>query len=281
MKSVVETVERQEWLAPVEDELQKAVHRAYEAGGGGGRAMKNFLNGTWLGHPLHPALTDVPLGAWTATVVLDALDSRAADGALAVGLAGSALAALTGLTDWQDIDGPARRIGLLHGALNLTGAALFATSLVKRREGKRSQGKVLALAGFAGAMFSAWLGGKLVYEKKIGTDHTQDVNLPEDFTDVLAESDLPEGAMRRVEWNGFRILLARRGGRIFAIGEVCSHLGGPLAEGAADDGSVRCPWHGSRFSLADGSVLDGPATHPQPCLETRTRNGRIEVKRCA
>ena len=280
VESILETMEQQQWLEPVENELQKAVHQTYKAAGGPGRAVRNFLNGTWLGHPLHPALTDVPLGAWTATVVLDAFDERAADAALCVGLGGAACAAIAGLTDWQDIDGSARRIGLIHGLLNLTGVVLFSASLAERRKGNRGAGKALALAAFGGAMLSAWLGGNLVYRKKIGVDHTQEVTLPPDFVPVLAESELPEGAMRRVEKDGFRILLVRRAGRVHALGEVCSHLGGPLAEGTLEDTSVRCPWHGSRFSLEDGSVLDGPATHPQPCLEARVRDGRIEVRPC-
>jgi nitrite reductase/ring-hydroxylating ferredoxin subunit len=84
--------------------------------------------------------------------------------------------------------------------------------------------------------------------------------------------------MRRVEWKGSRILLARRDGQVYAIAEVCSHLGGPLAEGEFSGDQVRCPWHGSCFSIKDGSVIHGPATHPQPCLETRVRDGKIEVK---
>jgi nitrite reductase/ring-hydroxylating ferredoxin subunit len=105
------------------------------------------------------------------------------------------------------------------------------------------------------------------------------VPLPLDFVPVLAESELHEGTMKRVEHNGVPFLLARRGNRIFAMAETCSHMGGPLAEGEMIDGTVKCPWHGSRFSLEDGSVVDGPAVHPQPCLETRVRNGQIELRK--
>jgi nitrite reductase/ring-hydroxylating ferredoxin subunit len=74
------------------------------------------------------------------------------------------------------------------------------------------------------------------------------------------------------------VLLLRRGERIYAIAETCSHLGGPLAEGEIEDLSVICPWHGSRFALDSGQVLDGPATFPQPCFETRVQHGQIEVR---
>lgn len=277
-ETILETAEQQQWLEPVENELQKAVQQTYKAAGAPGRTVKNFLNGTWLGHPLHPALTDVPLGAWTAALVLDAFDNPAADTAVCIGLVGATGAVVTGLTDWQDIDGGPRRIGLIHGLLNLTGLALFTASYAQRKSGNRTAGKMLALLGYGGAVLSAWLGGNLVFSRKIGTDHAQDNTLPEGFVPVLAESDLPEGTMRRVEKNGFRILLVRRYGRIHALGEVCSHLGGPLAEGSLEEESVRCPWHGSRFCLEDGHVLDGPATHPQPCLEVRINAGQIEVR---
>lgn len=280
-ETIIETAEQQQWLEPVENELQKAVQQTYKAAGAPGRSVKNFLNGTWLGHPLHPALTDIPLGAWTAAVVLDALDDPAADTALCVGLVGATCAAVTGLTDWQDVDGGARRIGLIHGLLNLTGLALFTASYFQRRSGNRSAGKALAMVAYGGALASAWLGGNLVYRKKIGIDHAQDNTLPDRFVPVLAESELAEGEMRRVERDGFRILLARRHGTIYAMGEVCSHLGGPLAEGKLDDEGVTCPWHGSRFALEDGRVLDGPATHPLPCVEARVKGGQIEVRRCA
>jgi nitrite reductase/ring-hydroxylating ferredoxin subunit len=119
----------------------------------------------------------------------------------------------------------------------------------------------------------------LVYEQGIGVDRNQGQALPEKFVPVFSESELGDGELKRAEHDGVPILLVRRGKRTFALAEKCSHLGGPLSEGKLRDNSVQCPWHGSRFSLEDGQVLDGPAVHPQPCLEARVRNGKIEVRK--
>lgn len=282
---VIGKIGQQEWLKPVEEGLQNIVHKAFQFKGG--REAKNILRGTWLGHPLHVVLTDVPIGAWTAAIVFDALDSMgsrapyrfAADAAVAVGLVCAAGAAATGLTDWQDIDPPARRIGLLHGLLNVASVGLFGSSLWARRRGKRVGGRGLAALGYAVSVIAAQLGGNLVYEQKIGVDHSSPEKLPDKFTAVLPESELQDGKPVCTNCNGTAILLVRRGARTFALAETCSHLGGPLSEGKLEGEIIQCPWHGSRFSVRDGHVVDGPAVHPQPCLEVRIRNGEVEVRK--
>ncbi len=279
-------IERQEWLEPVGEQVQKAVSSAFEQAGDAGQAVKNFLHGTWLGHPLHPVLTDIPIGSWTAALVMDAMEDmtgqrqygRGADTAIGVGLVGAVASAITGLTDWQATDGRARQIGLVHAMLNSTGALLYTGSYIARKSGSRPLGRGLSMLGFAVAMGAAYLGGKLVYSEQIGVNHTVGQQFSKTFKAVLAVSELGEGEMRRVESEHGRVLLAKRDGRIYAISEVCSHLGGPLAEGTFEGCTVQCPWHGSRFSLEDGSVIDGPATHPQPLLEVRVRSGQIEVR---
>jgi nitrite reductase/ring-hydroxylating ferredoxin subunit/uncharacterized membrane protein len=278
-------IAQQNWLNPAEERLQKLVHKAFDFPGG--QKTKNVLHGTWLGHPLHVVLTDFPIGAWTAAIIFDALDSMstrrqyrvAADGAVTIGLTAALGAAVTGLTDWQHVDPPARRIGLVHGILNLASAALFGGSLLARRRDERNAGRGLAALGYAISVVAARLGGDLVYTQKIGVDHSRAESLPEDFTPVLAESELQEGKPTRAEHNGAPILLVRRGTQIFAISGTCSHLSGPLWEGTLEGDVIQCPWHGSRFSIRDGSVVDGPAVHPQPCLEARVRNGQIEVRK--
>jgi len=285
--AIITGITRQDWLEPAEERLQKLLHQSFASGGRGGQKIKNVLHGTWLGHPLHVILTDVPIGAWTAGLVFDFLElssgrkefAAAADASITIGLIGAAGAAITGLTDWQDVNPPARRVGLVHGLLNLMGTSLFLASRVMRKQKSRSAGRRLAILGYTVATAAAYLGGNLVYEQQIGVDHTSGQKLPEDFEAVIEESELPEGKLKRAEHNGVPILLVRRGKHIFALAETCSHLGGPLAEGKLSGSSVQCPWHGSRFALEDGRVLDGPAVHPQPCLEARVRDGQIEVRR--
>ena len=271
-----------------EEELQKLLDKAlYANGRPSAQKARNFLNGTWLGEPLHVVLTDVPIGAWTIGIVFDALDliskrrefSLAADTSLAIGLLGAAGAAVTGITDWSDVDPPARRLGLIHGLLNVGVTALFTTSFILRKRKSRSGGLVSAALGYAFLSLSAHLGGKMVYEQRVGVDRTAGEKLPKDFVAVFAESKLADRVPTRALCDGVSILLVRHGQRIFAMAETCSHFSGPLSEGKLVDDSIVCPYHASRFALADGRVLDGPAVHPQPCLEVRVRNGQVEVRK--
>src|SRR5262245_31833228 len=261
--------------------LGDAVVAAYRNAGEVGMAVKNALHGVWLEHPLHPALTSIPLGAWTTTVALDAKAaasgdqsySRAADFTLAVGLAGAVGSAVTGLTDWIETDGRAKRIGFIHGVLNVAATAMMATAYLLRRRNERRAGEACTLAGFAVASVSGYLGGDLVFGERIGVTHAV-VDAPEDFTPVLASTALAEGSMQRAKDD---FLVVRQHGRLCALAHQCAHLGGPLSEGTLKDGTVICPWHGSEFRLDNGAVVNGPSTHPQPCLAVRERNGQIEV----
>jgi nitrite reductase/ring-hydroxylating ferredoxin subunit/uncharacterized membrane protein len=277
-------VERATWLDHVAQPVQKGVLAGYAAGGELGRRVKNALHGTWLGHPLHPVLTDVPLGAWTAAAVLDVLrpagptPQRGADVAVAVGIAGAVGAALTGLTDWAHTDGRARRTGILHAVLNTAALGLYTASMVARLSGARRTGRALAMVGLGVVGTAAYLGGSLVFWHRIGVRHGPTMDEPREFAAALQDGELREGELRRVEVTGRPVLLARRHGRVRALAETCTHLGGPLAEGTLEGDAVRCPWHGSRFALEDGRVLDGPAAAPQACLEARVRDGWIEVR---
>jgi nitrite reductase/ring-hydroxylating ferredoxin subunit/uncharacterized membrane protein len=264
--------------------LSEAVLAAYRNAGDLGQAVKNALHGVWLNHPLHPVLTNIPIGAWTTTLALDAKAAatgdasyaRAADFTLAVGLAGAAGSAVTGLTDWSETDGRARRIGLLHGLLNATATVLMAGAYVLRRRKERRLGEVCTVAGIGVAVAGSYLGGNLVFGERIGVTHA-DVGEPKEFTPVMASDALADGTMRRVKTDDTDLLLARQRGRVCALAHPCAHLGGPLSEGTLKDGSVVCPWHGSEFRLEDGTVVNGPSTHPQPCFTVRERNDQIEV----
>ena len=156
-ETLIKAVEQQEALDRLSNQIQPFIRDTFESAGPVGRDVKNFLHGTWLGHPLHPALTDVPLGAWTAAFALDAMESisgrrelgSGADVAIAVGLVGAAGAAITGLTDWSETNGRARKVGLLHGILNAGATTLYASSLVLRRKNKRRAGLGFAMLGYA------------------------------------------------------------------------------------------------------------------------------------
>lgn len=284
---VTEVIAKQDWMTPAEEGLQHTLHSAFESAGETGAAVKNALNGTWLGHPLHVVLTDIPLGAWTCAMVFDALAATskndsldsAADACIGLGVAGAVLAAVTGLTDWQDVDPPARRVGLVHGVLNLTATALMGTSLLSRRRDNRASGRGFGLLGFLIAGAAAQLGGKLVYDYRVGVDRSVEKPLPEQFHHALAVADLQEGKPAKVTIDDTPIVLVKSGGEIFALAETCSHLSGPLSEGKVENNTIQCPWHGSRFDLRDGSVVDGPAVHRQACLEVRVVDDQVEVRR--
>lgn len=269
----------------VAEPLTKGIRHAFESAGPTGRQLKNALHGVWLGHPLHPVFTDLPIGAWTTGLVLDAVASRnrdrgmdrAADVAIAVGLAGAAAAAVTGMTDWSETQGRSRRTGLLHGLMNVAATALFATSYAMRRNGSRAAGRSCAIAGYGVALGAAYFGGDLVYDQRVGVTHAAN-DLPEDFTPVAHSGEIAEGTMKRVRKDDADLLLVRQHGRACALAHPCTHMGGPLSEGTLKDGSVVCPWHGSEFRLEDGGVINGPATINQPSLEVRERDGEIEVK---
>lgn len=285
--NVFEVIDHQEWTESVGDRLDQGITRVLDETGDAGQGAANFLHGTWMGHPLHPAVTDIPLGAWTAAAAMDAADlasgsdkyAHGSEAAICVGLAGATLAAASGLADWRHTDGSARKVGVVHASLNGGATLLYAASLLLRRGGKRGAGRLLSFAGYAAIVAGAYLGGHLTYAERVGVDHApKPEELPDRFTPVMADADLPEGEMRCVEVEGTPIMVARQHGRIYALAQNCSHLGGPLSEGALEEGSVVCPWHGSRFDLATGRALDGPTAYPQPCLETRVRDGRIEVR---
>ena len=132
--------------------------------------------------------------------------------------------------------------------------------------------------GYAVSSAAAYLGGHLVFGEQIGVNHAAAQEMPKEFVPVMADTELAEGQMKRVDAGGVPVLLVRCEGEVCALAHTCSHLGGPLSEGTLDGNVVQCPWHGSRFDVRDGSVVDGPATFPQPRFETRVREGQIEVR---
>ncbi|HEX2909908.1 MAG TPA: Rieske 2Fe-2S domain-containing protein [Chloroflexia bacterium] len=276
----------QAWLEKVADILQQGLGSAFKAGGEPGKQLKNFLNGVWFGHPLHPAMTDIPVGCWMLGTTLDLIylaDEKSAlasgaDTALGLGILGAVGAAATGLTDWSDTYGKERRTGLIHALLNTGALTANCASWILRRRGQRKLAVLLSTSAFGVASFSAYLGGELVFELGTMVNHNAWTHGPEDWVPLMAVTDLPENALCKAEANGTNLVLVRQAGKVYALNETCSHAGGPLSEGQLEGETVICPWHGSRFCLRDGKVLDGPATFKAPVYEVRERDGQIEVR---
>jgi len=246
------------------------------------RVVRNLLSGTDLGHPLHPVLTDVPIGAWVMSALLDAAGGPAAEGAadllVAAGVVAAVPTAAAGLNDWSDTVGPEARVGLVHAALNTTAVSLYLASLVARARGRRRGGKVLGLAGLGVLTGSAYLGGHLSFGMGVDVNRTAWEQRPDQWTPVLADSELADGQHRRADAGGVPVLLYRTAGTVYALDSTCSHMGGPLEEGTISDGCIICPWHGSTFRFDDGTIVRGPASTPEPCYQTRIQDGRIEVR---
>jgi nitrite reductase/ring-hydroxylating ferredoxin subunit len=271
----------QRWADPLAERLQPLVRRAVSP-----PAVRNFLDGVWLGAPLHPALTDVPVGAWTTALLLDSGSvvsgdkslGAAADRALAVGTIAAVPAAVTGLNDMRDLIGQSRRIAMVHALVNVLGLSLSTASLAYRRKGRRGLARGLSGLGYLTSSTAAHLGGKLSFALGIRVNRTVGQTVPESFVPVLDAAELQGDELRQVEIDGVPVLLARsQSGGVCALASTCTHLGGPLAEGSREGDTVICPWHGSRFDLRTGAVVGGPAVFVQPSLEARVRDDRIEV----
>jgi nitrite reductase/ring-hydroxylating ferredoxin subunit/uncharacterized membrane protein len=245
--------------------------------------LTDLLSGTPIGHPAHPALVLAPIGAWVSATVLDLTggDARAARRLVAVGNLTALPAALTGANDWLTTQAAERRVGLVHAGLNYTALALQLLSSRARRRGHRVRGAALSLTATSIVAASGWIGGHLAYALGVGVDTTVFEQFPADWTDVAGEDEVPAtGAIMR-EVGGVPVLLTRLDGTVTAIADRCTHRGGPLHEGEIANGCVTCPWHGSTFRLADGSVVAGPASRPQPAFEVRVAEGRVAVRRSA
>ncbi len=253
------------------------------------RPLKNFANGTWLEHPLHPLLTDVPVGAWTVTLLLYiaalffGVNGIGIAIALAMGLGIlAALAAIaTGFMDWMDVDPTELAVGFIHALVNITGTILFiiAWIMLHTSQWQVSMANFIpALVGYLVMALGAYLGGELVF--RLGTMINRNAyrSGPKDFTPVVEFDDLPENKPQRFDVKGQPVLLVRRGQRVYAIGAVCSHYGAPLEQGTLHDSIIECPWHYSHFSLEDGSVKRGPSTAPLPLYDTDVKDGKIWVK---
>jgi len=196
----------------------------------------------------------------------------------AAGSAAAVATAVTGVADWTATDGREKRLGLLHGLLNLAGLGFQLASLQARLRRHRMRAITLSATGWTISTAAAWLGGELVFGRGISVNHDAWLAGPEKWTPVLPEAQLADGAARKVAVEGRAVLLYREGARVFAMENACAHAGGPLDEGEVKDGVVTCPWHGSQFRLTDGALCRGPATYPQLRLQARVAKGQVEIR---
>jgi nitrite reductase/ring-hydroxylating ferredoxin subunit/uncharacterized membrane protein len=245
--------------------------------------IRDALHGVWLGHPLHPVLTDLPIGAWTSAMVVDFLGgrrgARAARLLVGFGCLSALPTALAGAADWSRSERPDQRVGLVHAASNSAALVLYTWSWNARRKGRRGRGIMLGLGGATAATAGGYLGGHLVYRRALGANRSVGVTPPTEWTDAEARpSSSPD--MELVRAAGDEILIAE--GRLTGISARCSHAGGPLGEGELTGGGgercVVCPWHGSTFRLDDGTVVHGPATNPQPAYDVRPDGDHRQVR---
>jgi nitrite reductase/ring-hydroxylating ferredoxin subunit len=248
----------------------------------GREPLKDALSGTWLGHAVHPLLTDVVIGAFLSSTLLDLLggdgDERARRRLIGAGIAAAAPTVLTGANDWADTepaDDGVRRAGLVHAVSNATAVVLYAGSLA--RSGRTAS--ALRLGGAGALMVGGHLGGHLTLTKGVGPAQTVYDPGPGEWTPAAGASDLQDRQPLRVVVDDTPVLLLREGEELFAIHDRCSHRGCSLSEGSLEGDEIVCGCHGSRFDRRDGSVRQGPATAPQPAFEVRVRDERVEIRR--
>ena len=275
-------IEAIEGAAPL-DGAGKALGKAVRNAVGPGPA-KDALSGTWLGHALHPLLTDVVIGTFTSASLLDVLapgSPRAPERLLEVGLLASLPTAATGVSDWADTeiaDPRVRRAGLVHAAANVSALAFAAASIAARRRGSTAAGRVLGAAATGALTAGGFIGGHLSFARGVGPNQTAFDAGPDDWTVAAGAADVPEGEPTAAIAGDTPVLLLRHGDDLHAIHDRCSHRGCLLSEGELDGHVVTCACHGSQFDVRDGAVLRGPATTGQPAFEAREDGGRIMVR---
>jgi nitrite reductase/ring-hydroxylating ferredoxin subunit/uncharacterized membrane protein len=279
--ALAEQIGRLEGLDGPAETVAKKVRGALDPG-----PVKDALSGVWLGHPLHPLLTDIPIGTWSSATILDLLGGRrsreAADRLIGIGVLAALPTAITGTNDWADTtpaDASVRRIGAVHAVANSIALLLYGSSLAARRSRRRRRGVALGLAGLGALMVGGHLGGHLSYDKAVGVQNTAFRELPDDWTPTVAEEQVHEGEATVATAGDVDVLLTRHAGRIYALADRCTHRSGKLSEGTLDDGCVTCPLHGSIFRLVDGSVVRGPAGAPEPAFDVRVEDGTVQVRR--
>ncbi|GAA4883695.1 Rieske (2Fe-2S) protein [Kitasatospora terrestris] len=267
-------------LDPVSDRIRAVVVRLPLS-----PALRDVLRGLWLGHPLHPALAQVPIGCWLSAALLDVTGApqRAVRRLTAAGLLAAPPTLLAGWVDWSDLPPGHRRTGLVHALGAATATGLHAAALRARCRGHDRAGRWLGLAGLGLVGAAATLGGHLAYRQAAGAAHAEAVPrlAPPSWHQVGAVDEFPRGRPVRRELGEVPVVVVRGTEGFDVLADRCTHMSGSLAEGQVEDGCVRCPLHGSRFRLADGRPVRGPATAAQPRFDTRVLSDRLEIRAAA
>ncbi|NES15738.1 MULTISPECIES: Rieske 2Fe-2S domain-containing protein [Micromonospora] len=281
MRELLTKLEQATALDRVGDRLQRAVQGTLRS-----QRVRDLLHGVWLGHPLHPAMVQVPVGAWISAAVVDLLPGqrRAATALVGVGTASALPAAVAGLNDWASLARDQRRVGLVHAAANVVGLSLYAGSLVARLNGRHGMGRALAYLGLSAASGGAYLGGHLAYKQ--GAQVSQSISelhlISDGWHPVGDLSSLPQRQLITREIDDVSVILYRHGDDVTVMLERCPHQSGPLGEGEVQEidghACVVCPWHGSAFRLNGGEVVHGPSGNDQVILPTRIVEGRLEAR---
>jgi nitrite reductase/ring-hydroxylating ferredoxin subunit/uncharacterized membrane protein len=268
------------WAKPLGERAQEVLGEVFA----GTRPLKDLLNGTWLGHPVHPMVTDVPVGAMTVAAVLDVTgQDQAADLAVLTGLASMAASAVTGAADAVDTYGKPQLYATVHATLMVGSLAAYGASMALRLgpRGARPMARLLSFAGYGALAAGAYVGGDLAY--KLGNQVNRHAFESHSTKwKALDVGEVPAGTLVKAKAGADTLVLYRASDDdpIIALSSVCAHEGGPLDKGTIVDGCVECPWHGSQFRLADGHVAKGPAVYDQPVYEVRaTDDGGLEARR--
>jgi nitrite reductase/ring-hydroxylating ferredoxin subunit/uncharacterized membrane protein len=276
-------------LAGLWNGIAAASNAVYRVLGSPGKLLQDFLNGAWLGHSLHPVLTDVVVGGATMVIFLDILRvffgvdglEDATTWTLGLTVVAGVGTILTGLTDFKDTGtGNERNVAGLHGAINIVAVVIFFISLLQRFGGGHDAAFWVALVAYGVISVGAYIGGHVVFKYGYMVNHNAFARgrRAKEFTAIMPVAELAEATPTKATFGSTALVVVRRGDVVYALKETCSHAGGPLAEGQLKGDNIECPWHFSQFRLSDGAVRHGPATSKQVAYRARINAGQVEIQ---
>ena len=269
------------WTKPLGDLVHRFLHWLFHLM----PAVRDLLNGRWLGHPLHAVLTDAPVGILFMVIVFDVLDMpEAAAWALGLGILAMLAAALAGFADYADTDGRPRERATLHSTLMVVALVVYLVSFWVRIQPATLPGPsnatpfLLSVVAFLILSAGAYVGGDVVY--MLGNMVSRHAFRGAGVKWIALEpaeldpaGQIPEGRPIKAKLGINQLVLVRQGEQVLAVHDVCAHAGGPLNEGRLVDGQIECPWHASRYRMENGHVTQGPSVYDQPAYEVRAREG--------